>query len=403
MLNFDKTRSFVYGILTDLDKFCLFKVKREAVQFNLVRGVETTRYVDWCKPDDAYCGLEIMAYLTMLAPEQLGMQPQAQVLHKFHITRYLGGGNKALVYRVENQAPSPPSALKVARVPGDTKEPIFENERAVLDALHKVPVSAKSEHSATSKLTPWDHIPSLAKQSHPNFVLMTLPIAIKLTCVNIRAIFVYQLFQVLRWLHVDCKRFHGDLSYNNLMLAASDWRLGKPVDGASMYSLLLIDWEFSVKRSEAEDGVLQGTILTMSQIQLSAYLEHVKRGIEGSLTSQTASFAYDVDDELEAAVKSILLILSPSLKRRLKQKAMTSVDHISGERVQTGRPDTPPELIEQHRMIAHVRGVWQSVLPTHVFDLCSLHKYTELADWLCNELLHFDSQELGERTHSRLK
>ena len=447
ILNFDKTRSFVYGILTDLSQFRLFKVTRPAVEFNLAAGVKATRHVSWYKAGDAYCGLQIMARLSRLSPVELGMRPLASGLHRFHITGYLGSGHEASVYRVENPGATRPATLKVARSPNGSGMHKFENERAVLIALHDpstpapetapvdvatvdaatvdaatvdaatvdaatvdaadVPASAAqsalADEAAGSKreLVPLDHIPAVATSRHPAFVLMMFPLALKLTCINIRAIFVYQLFQLLQWLHVDIKRFHGDLSYNNLMLAPAGWRLGTKVDGTR--SLLLIDWEFSAAHSEVNAAnVLQGTPLTMSQQQLGAVLEHLEMllAFETSGRSDTApasSFTYGVEDELEAAVKSILLIISPSLKRRLKQEAVTSADHISSklEPLQTGRPMTPPiaKLTRQRNMFQHVRNVWDRVLPSKVSVLCQRHEYIELADWLCMELLHFDPKE----------
>jgi hypothetical protein len=181
-------------------------------------------------------------------------------------------------------------------------------------------------------------------------------------------------------------------------------------------SVLLIDWEFSVEIGDAAaNAPLLGTAMTMSQRQLLAgFSESAVTRVEAasdpdlsaeeddsdleqmgaetvsaadsanstsraSTTSTVPSsdFVYGVQDELEAAVRSILLILSPALKRRVKQKATTA----------------PHNQFDSQQRHQHLHAIWERVLPTHVLGMCADAEYTKLATWLKTALLHFDPEE----------
>ena len=120
----------------------------------------------------------------------------------------------------------------------------------------------------------------------------------------------------------------------------------------------------------------------MSQGQLSANI------IAGSgkrpYDSYRPSFKYTVQDELEAMVKSVLLILSPALKIRVKHQASSAWRGAEVERYR-----------QLHRL-------WKSVLPANVLALCKEHRYEELARWLKRALLHFDPEEEPPRGMRRV-
>jgi hypothetical protein len=189
------------------------------------------------------------------------------------------------------------------------------------------------------------------------------------------------------------------------MLAPQGWRTGQVSEGA--YSLLLIDWEFSIE-AKSNAALNGGTPVTMSQGQLEGMLQYLDRKVtdsqlgvdlDGALDAKPGdptegAVPFGVEDELESAVKSILLILSSSLKRRLKQEATNTALQVSS-RVQR-RPFTPLEkdLMRRRRMFQHIRDVWARVMPAEVLELSARHDYMALAKWLTTKLLHFDPAEM---------
>jgi len=159
--------------------------------------------------------------------------------------------------------------------------------------------------------------PLIVVSDRPACGLHMRPVGIKLQCSNIKPWHIDEAVACLHWTHTVRKRFHRDISYSNLLLCP--WRRGES-DLTESLAVLLVDWEMSVPIGDVRgDNAQDGTVLTMSQGQLSANI------IAGSgkrpCDSHQPSFKYTVQDELEAMVKSVLLILSPALKIRVKHRA----------------------------------------------------------------------------------
>jgi hypothetical protein len=319
----------------------------------------------------------------------------AAELAVFQVTELLGTGHEASVYRVSQPDGARDTALKIQRRM-DGPDAQFENERATLLALQELATRdggmAVQTAAGERSFNPSEHMPMVVEDdAHLHVVLHFDRVGDKLTCANIRGFHPVQLFWFLRWLHRDAGRFHRDLSYNNLLV--------DEVDG----SLLLIDWEFSMDQSEAEhDDAFKGTPLSMSQRQLGAVAEFLNSEIKklkplARRQEQLIPFTYMVQDELEAAVKSILLILSPSLKRRLKQQAVKNCAEQNriGPAWQ-GSENIRDRLRVKLGMYEHVHGVWERVLPAQVLLWCEGKDYEALGDWLSTQLLHFDPSEQVE-------
>ena len=226
-----------------------------------------------------------------------------------------------------------------------------------------------------------NHIP-IVVSDRPACGLHMRPVGIKLQCSNIKPWHIDEAVACLHWTHTVRKRFHRDISYSNLLLCPADWRRGES-DLSESLAVLLVDWEMSVPMGDVRANNAQdGTVLTMSQGQLSANI------IAGSgkrpYDSYRPSFKYTVQDELEAMVKSVLLILSPALKIRVKHQASSAWRGAEVERYR-----------QLHRL-------WKSVLPANVLALCKEHRYEELARWLKRALLHFDPEEEPPRGMRRV-
>jgi hypothetical protein len=446
LLKLDKTRLFVYGILTDLHNFCLVKVMRVASDnpdtFSVeLQRTELLRY----EAGNPCCGFHIMASLTSMPPKKLGMWPLVGKLNEFRVTQYLGSGHEASVYRVEALEGKVSTALRLLRHdlhnPGaaqrtaeETAEPPagssqFENERRVLADLAmydwKLPrISGDTDGEDGAALTPvpdtspapWlnalEHVPAVLP-SQEEFVFHISPEGQRLTSANIRAVYLDQLMYFLCWLHNDVQRFHRDLSYNNLLVAPKGWRkLPSEHDDDKCCSpseydddkccLPLIDWEFSIPREQSsKDDAFKGTALTMSQHQLEAVMRFLVSQLatdSGAQHTESVSFEYTVQDELEAAVKSVLLVLSHSLKRRLKQEAIKNSAEetrvASMLRLKSGSA-RQRRLQRKRHLFQHVYDVWDRVLPSigTVIRLCKAHDYAGLATYLKTELIHFDPKE----------
>lgn len=141
-------------------------------------------------------------------------------------------------------------------------------------------------------------------------------------------------------------------------------------------SILLVDWGCA-----HEDGLattmpaaaVSGTPLTMSQKTL-AYLaqdHHPTRSaaFETDLAYSREKYVYTSADELESAAKSILLILSPTLKRSIRHQ-LSSRSRRSIESV--------------------LWDCWHDVLPQELLAMCREGRYSDIASWTTsNERLLF--------------
>ena len=299
--------------------------------------------------------------------------------------------------------------------------------RAALDdTLAAAPLPVPTTQPAQAGFNILDHIPQIVSVDQGLPVLHIRPVGTRLTWFNIRAAHLDQLMATFQSLHTVSKRFHRDVSYRNLLVAPVGWRAraaeaakASQCDASTHTSILLVDWEFSVEMGNPDaNQALTGTAITMSQRQLAAGFsdtatsavitevgcapsgEHAEEDTASAAVDQTgvtalaegsvsvsadeaesatsdADFVYEVRDELEAAVKSVLLILSPALKRRIKEKATTAPWNNFGSQ-------------QRH---AHLHAIWGRVLPPHVYTMCSNADYQQLATWLKTALLHFDPAE----------
>lgn len=405
--------------------------------------------------------------------QQLGMRSYAPGLGKFRISQFLGKGHLASAYSVEHEAEymGAPTVLKIAlakdgegRAASPVDNAVFEHEREVLENLHQsagpltradraargrsasvATATAVSQTPAQELFSELDHIPRCVSNEQPLPVLHIQPVGSRLTWFNIRAAHLEQLMMTFQQLHTVHQRFHRDVSYRNILVAPVGWRKksninkakptrSKPakikkkgkkpfeLDGSELTSVLLVDWEFSVKIGDtAANEPRTGSAISMSQKQLLAALiadaaspAHAVPVVEaadddssdavgdllgasapdtdGSSSAREApssaavpttssNFVYGVEDELEATVKSILLILSPALKRRVKQKSATAAYQGVGA---------------SQRRYQYLHDIWARVLPEHVFEMCAQAEYDKLATWLKEALFHFDQAEEQE-------
>jgi hypothetical protein len=132
-----------------------------------------------------------------------------------------------------------------------------------------------------------------------------------------------------------------------------------------------VDWGFAAPREDAKfRGQPQGTPFTLSQNALH-YALLAKQG------DDVSGYAYTPSDELESAVKSLLLIISPSLKRCLKN----AISAASSRRADTMTRHTYDVL----------KQCWDDVLSgTGLLELCSDCNYSGIVDWLTsNDRLFF--------------
>eukprot|EP00045_Choanoeca_perplexa_P017628 m.259748 g.259748 ORF g.259748 m.259748 type:complete len:299 (-) comp17589_c0_seq6:3023-3919(-) len=292
---------------------------------------------------------------------------------------------------------------------------MFQHERQVLAILQQSTTLEEAEASSASTASSQDHfdalkhIPAIVPEAAASDSSETIdttteqrwlhlrPVGERLAWSNIRAVHIDQFFKTLEWLHTTKKRLHHDVSYRNILLASANWlaRTTSKEDSITIeQSIMLIDWEFSVPIEDStSDARGTGTPITMSQRQLLVVAQRLEpakwtvpplststsdeeAGADSVSEAPPPSFVYGVSDELEAAVKSILLVLSPALKRRLKRR---------------GAP-----RLESHDVYMYVHDVWQRVIPQHIFELCQKAEYQALSNWLKTEIAHFDPAEEAE-------
>ena len=351
--------------------------------------------------------------MSMMLPSDLGMRPISQALSTLPITRWLGAGHSASVYQV-GYLESTATVLKLAVAPrsatphGNVAATVTQ-ERAVLEFLNKCGAETSAGLASDPFLfqkvpfSPLDHFPQVVDQTTDGQVLpgevsaiYLRPVGRRLDASNIEPIHIDHAFHTLWWTHVR-DVLHHDLSYNNLLLAPAGWRGGKAVTGQTV--LVLIDWQFSALPEDVYNGAFRGTVITMSQRQLQSRMRLADFAgaalavAAGTATDSTAqpyissdpsaaahpsNVEYDVEDELEAAVKAFLLILSPSLKRRVKRGMKTWPTLLSGSK---------EEQIGE--LCARLHDFWEGILPSKVKVMCSNKDYAGLSTYLKTELLHF--------------
>jgi hypothetical protein len=245
LLAFDTTREHVFALVTDLQTCWLIQVQgtfvdevaHHAVERNTVRMAQ----VPWYDQDaNEFPGLQVLTSLSTMAWGTLGLPPMHVFREPVELLRTLGHGSNANVYAIKSRDRNGDVVLKVAKPSGRAD---IANERMALTALNKPqPVAQEAAAAVASRSGPRlrsaraKAIPSLALPSAcvhfpellPNVDLAldhlrAKPIGRHLHSGNIKPHIIYELVDTIEWLH-GRGWLHGDISPNNLMLAAHGWR-----------------------------------------------------------------------------------------------------------------------------------------------------------------------------------
>lgn len=384
LLAMDPSRTLVYALLTDLTNCFLFRVRPCSNSgYSLSTKTEISLPFPWFSPEPtALSGLTVLTTLATMSLEKLGMAANVRELAVFHITRWLGAGATAWVYEVISES-SRWYALKVSRhraqlaVQHEADESVaremdvFANELAVLSALNagvaeapSSPVTALGSQLDNLSVTfnGLEHIPELLReQTEVAGTIQLQPVASPLRPCNVDEQLVQDLFDTLQWLHKDKKYLHGDVSYRNLMLARKGWRRGSPSQLGQL-SLLLIDWGYArpiatAGQPSGDDARITGTPACMSRKTLCHWCK-----IDDGMPYQ-----YTIADELESAVKSVLLIAWPWFKAQLRAKVKLA----ASRGMRRGSHTTGRALLDFWKPLDH-----------KVYDLCLKKDYKGLQLWL---------------------
>lgn len=419
MFQLNPHRRFIYAFVTDLSKCRLMQVNSSILRPRThpitaaVRHSLNFSWYDVAKKQAS--GLYVLAILSNMTNEQLGMSCELPPNLELEVSRCLGTGANSAVYSFQGE---PSKVLKIPlQSASDTDGP--SREQAALRELQRrrgtVSTRASSSIRASGASPEVEdgafdgrrHVPRLVEYGHalPEGVFMLEPLASKLTLERLQSEHIDQLFDVLQWAHLRCW-LHGDISYRNLMLAPADWQLGAssqgnaachqvplPVSNATICtcyvvptSLLLIDWGFAHTLGSASEWAYHGTLLSMSQRTLAACIasspEIMACPDASGRWNALADGTYGVKDELESAVKSMLLLLSPVLKRSIKHRmASTSRTQAIHSSVTQGAADK-----------IELWHCWQRLLAHHpdLQEHLNRKAYKQLADWLKSaSRLHF--------------
>jgi len=143
--------------------------------------------------------------------------------------------------------------------------------------------------------------------------------------------------------------------------------------------LVLVDWGFAGPIDTQSPSKVHGTPYTMSQKILASLVlakldgeedPEIKVRFEGLAGSRI----HTAQDELESAVKSLLLILLPSLKLCIRQGVLLDI---------TRRSDTP--AASDAATYVKLWDCWQELLgATGVLELCHNEDYEGVIEWFSN-------------------
>lgn len=142
--------------------------------------------------------------------------------------------------------------------------------------------------------------------------------------------------------------------------------------------LLLVDWGFAGPLSKTPSSKVYGTPYTMSQKVLASFIL-AKLKDQDDVADIRARFkpiagdgVYTVQDELESAVKSLLLILSPTLKRCIRRGVV--LDRTRRILTTSAAPGAAPYVV--------LWDCWQELLgDTELLDLCRAESYDGIVKW----------------------
>lgn len=389
----DRSRTMVYALLTDLTDCYLFRVSPRGEAYADVEAVVSQPFPWYSSDATVVSGLTVLATLGSMSLEELGMMPNVGELAVFRVERWLGRGATASVYALKEAN----AVLKLAhrrnavsreeRADADDAPAslglggaqAIVNERAALAVLNDVTEQLQALTLESTTSTYLKHVPELlTKYGDVAGALHMRPKGHRLQAYNLRPSHVRELLQLLKWLHEVKRYLHGDISYRNLLLVQAGWRT-QSLELADV--LLLIDWGYAHSLEPAEQDAdrlhINGTPSCMSRKALLAQLQldlHGELGREG--------YSYNQADELESAVKSILLVAWPWFKAQLKAKWKLADSPRPNQDVKARR---------------HSAG-WQTMLdfwhqlPPEVYDMCERHEYDGLADWLIRTIFPLEGQ-----------
>eukprot|EP00730_Choanoeca_flexa_P003588 TRINITY_DN11448_c0_g1_i1.p1 TRINITY_DN11448_c0_g1~~TRINITY_DN11448_c0_g1_i1.p1 ORF type:complete len:717 (+),score=141.96 TRINITY_DN11448_c0_g1_i1:110-2260(+) len=347
LLELDPQRKHVVVFLTDLKTWRLFKVTRRIFDQPLDEAAKKQAILcsleyPWKKEgQERVLGLEMLAYLGTLSRAALGLSPQVEQLQHHLIDTFLGGGLTATVYKLDDGR-----VLKLAH----------DNENARKDLASEVDIllelKGKVEGLPYSSFVPaLDTSEPTGTESCTSFIFK--PYGQRLAAATLAPVMIREFLDFLRWLHEKAKVYHGDVSYRNMLQAPKDWAEENCTSPTPQ--IVLIDWGLSKKipPSGVTQGA-QGTPATLSQSML-----------ESIISGKSGSFNYAVADELESAVKSLILILAPSVKRE--------ITFIIFDKPTSSRRATVYKRLKQ---------AWDSLLkPTGLWAICQKRDYTGIAAW----------------------
>jgi len=136
--------------------------------------------------------------------------------------------------------------------------------------------------------------------------------------------------------------------------------------------VFLVDWGLAAQKGNPILATARGTPFTMSQKTLACFIgETAPRVVHELFLAQRAlPYVYTEADELEAAAKTVLLVLSPALKRSLKREL--EIASSNSRRYGTKSSASLYVLWE----------CWYKLLPAKLLHLCATHDYGGVAKWL---------------------
>lgn len=171
--------------------------------------------------------------------------------------------------------------------------------------------------------------------------------------------------------------------------AGSHWLRMHAGEPAGPHILMLIDWGYAHAADGPSPWIYHGTLLSMSQRTLAACILASSDLTEEERTffeTQIDERLYSTHDELESAVKSVLLLLSPVLKRSLKQ-TMAATSRTLGYR-------------SSNQTKIKLWKCWDNLFGHHhdLRECLANGDYTGLASWIKSTgRLHFLSKDIGVR------
>jgi hypothetical protein len=423
----------VFAVVTDYTQCQLVRVnksfvKEAAAQF-VDDGTVTVATFPWYDAvNDDPIGLRVLYSLGQLEEDQLGLGQMHLFQQPVELFHNLGAKSSADVYLIKHEDGGD-AVLKVANSFSgglDMEAYVLEDFHRALsidDGTSELEAPTKPELVGALEVGLDDprsvremlkHIPhNLGRLDvGPLQHLQFRPIATPALFLNLKRQHVEEFVALLQGLH---RRgwFHCNISHHSIMLADHNWQVTLPGRESSLgrswlplvvksvkrgslllwladlltsepQTVILLDWGSATKKnSEALNYARPGTQFTASQRTLAQIVRKLPVHVDPQFEAQQEmAYLYTEADELESAVKALLVILSPTLLRSIKQQ-MAAVDLRRDMRSARGGA------------LYVLWECWQALLPAEVFALCEAHDYKGVAAWLLSKerLLLFEYDE----------